>query len=126
MSYPVIPMSETTSSNEADIDNVFAVLSSKRRRLVLEHLLGRPSPVAVPELVDRVVTAELNGHERPGELRERVVVSLHHVHLPKLANSGLVEFDPEREEVTIREAATAVEPYLTLARDDVYLGSRPF
>lgn len=119
-------MSETSPSIEVDVDSVFAVLSNERRRLILEHLLSRQyerilstqSPVPVPELVDHLVSVELNGHEGPDELRDRIVLSLNHIHLPKLADSNLIEFDSDRGEVAIRETAIAVEPHLALVRDE--------
>lgn len=116
MTYHAMTMSETIPTNGMDVDRVFTVLSDERRRLILEYLLEGPSPATVSELVDHLVTAELNGHEHPDDLRDRIAVSLHHVHLPKLADSNLVDFDPEREEIDAREAVSAVEPCLALGR----------
>lgn len=115
--YPVT-MSETTPPSDVAVDDVFELLSDERRRLVLEHLLRRPSPVSVPEVVDHLVTAELNGHDQAEELSSRIAVSLHHIHLPKLAAADLIDYDRERREVTLRESATAVEPHLALTSDD--------
>lgn len=107
-------MSETTPSTDVEVDSVFAVLSNERRRRVLRHLFEPRSSATVTELVDRLVTAELNGHDRPEELTERITISLHHIHLPKLAESNLVDFDHESGEVTLNEAAAAIEPHLAL------------
>lgn len=110
-------MSETPPSTNADPDTVFAVLASDRRRLVLEHLFDHPTPVTVPDLVDRLVSAELNGPERPEDLRRRIHVSLHHVHLPKLAAGDMVDYDAERGEVTLTPSATSVKPHLAVMND---------
>lgn len=110
-------MSEAIPPTGVDVDSVFAVLSNERRRLILEHLFSRPPPVSVSELVDLLATEELNGHERPEDLRDRVFTSLHHVHLPKLADSNMVDYDPDREEVVVRVAAAAARPHLALVQD---------
>lgn len=116
-------MSETTPRNDVDVDSIFTVLANERRRLILEHLLTKQfgdllrnqSPVSVRELVDHLKTVERNGHDRPGEPRNRIDLALHHVHLPKLAASNFIDYDPEQGEVTLRKSAITVEPYLALA-----------
>lgn len=109
-------MAEATSHcNEMTVDRIFDVLSDERRRAVLTHLLEQPSPVAVEELVERVVSAEASG--QAGRSPDAVRVSLYHNHLPKLANANAIRFDSERGLVTVREAARDFEPYLELAND---------
>lgn len=77
-------------------DALFRVLSHRRRRRILWFLLERPE-TTVGELADILVGWELadeDGTADPDKHR-RVLVALHHNHLPMLAESDLVEYDTE-------------------------------
>ena len=67
---------------------LFSALSNERNRLVLEHLRSAP---------DRSMTftglAEHIAHQE-NEPAEQVATHLHHASLPKLADAGLVDYDP--------------------------------
>lgn len=108
----------SSEEGDVDVDEAFELLSSERRRIVLEHLLERQDPVPVVELVDDVVATESSGHPPADGYRNEVHVSLHHNHLPKLSRSELIEYDAERGVVTVGVATYAVEAYLELTRDD--------
>lgn len=74
-------------ANEERIDAVFEVLADARRRRVVRLLRTREGGVAtVPELAEALAVRE------PGDPEpSRLVVSLRHVHLPKLEATGVVE-----------------------------------
>ena len=94
------------------IDEAFRSLASERRRAVLSFFHRSPEEVAsVDDLVDHVAA-------RSDEEREHVAIGLHHVTLPKLGESGLVEYDSRSRTVryrgdpmveTLLEAAIAIE-----------------
>lgn len=70
------------------LDRLFEVLADERRRRVLYYLRGSDDPPAsVDALAERIADAD-------GLPAERVATSLHHTHLPKLDESGVVAFDP--------------------------------
>lgn len=76
------------------LDEVHRLLASERRREALSYLTARAGEaVDVDELVSVVAESE---RPDPGPVshRERVETDLHHVHLPKLADAGVVSFDP--------------------------------
>ena len=77
----------------------YGVLSNHRRRLILSVLqrTGGGS-LATNALVDRVAAREYRAPTE-GE-RCKVHVSLHHVHLPRLDDGGVVSWD--REDGTVR------------------------
>jgi hypothetical protein len=83
-------------------DSVFDVLSVARRRYLLYHLFRMEGDVA--ELDDAVDAVRQYGAAGPDETerpdRETVRIDLHHVHLPKLAEAGVLDFD--RRQGTIR------------------------
>ncbi|WP_135830388.1 DUF7344 domain-containing protein [Halorussus halobius] len=79
-----------------DADATFEVLADERRRLALHYLRDRGSAD-----VDELATV-VSGWTRarraeaetvtPGE-REAVRIDLHHVHLPRLVDAGVVDYD---------------------------------
>jgi hypothetical protein len=48
---------------------------------------------------------------------DRLAIGLHHSHLPKLGDCGLVDYDPESHTVA-SEIPSWVEPYLDVVADD--------
>lgn len=100
--------------NEVSLDVTFDLLSSRRRRYILRYLTHHSDTIELQELADQLVTCE----ETPMDDRERLVTSLYHVHIPKLANSGVVTFYPEQRLVELEATADALLPYLALAAND--------
>lgn len=72
-------------------DVAFELLSDSCRRIALRCLLDHDGPMAVEELVSAVVAA---GDETDGAAarHRQVKIALHHVHLPKLGDAGVVEY----------------------------------
>lgn len=82
---------------DASLDELFGVLREERRRTVLSVLAGRSGPLDVRELARAVAE---RGHDDPSdEVVEDVHVTLHHVHLPKLAAVSLVDYDRDARTV---------------------------
>ena len=79
-------------------ETMFRLLSSERRRALLSCLVARDQPWTVSALAEAVAVTE---HDRPtAEIPtteiERRRVLLHHSDLPRLADAGLVVYDPDR------------------------------
>ena len=87
-------------SNELD-DVIFEVLAHSRRRRVCEVLAAADREYfPIEPLAERILERE-SAAESPIDDRIRsVAVQLYHVHLPKLADAGLLEFDAEMKAVT--------------------------
>lgn len=98
-----------TSENESSVDELFDVLSEARRRRILSILTGRQS-MDVKELANAVAARENDA--APATLSESTVhevhVTLHHVHLPKLAEATLVNYDRNDRTVAPTDATDAV------------------
>jgi DNA-binding transcriptional ArsR family regulator len=77
----------TDAGATADTDELFAVLSSSKRRFVLSHLAQRETSPALDPLAGAL--AEWSDDLSHEDAR----IALHHVHLPKLRDAGLVEYD---------------------------------
>lgn len=76
------------------LQSVFEALAARRRRLALSVLVEREPPIDVGTLSQAV--AEREGSTPDDRAVHHVQMSLHHAHLPKLADAGLVEYDWER------------------------------
>ncbi|WP_121823380.1 DUF7344 domain-containing protein [Halostella salina] len=75
------------------IDTAFDLLSVERRRHALYCLRGRDGSVSVSDLADAVIDRGSTSPADPERHRERVVISLGQVHLPKLADADVVDYD---------------------------------
>ncbi|SFR32362.1 DUF7344 domain-containing protein [Halogeometricum limi] len=91
---------------EARLDGLFEVLSNPiRMKLVVafQAELEAETPYTVAELADAVsaVDSKSGRHagrsDRPADESERIAVALRHVHLPKMADVGVVSYDPNGE-----------------------------
>ncbi|QLH79704.1 hypothetical protein HZS55_21465 [Halosimplex rubrum] len=109
-------MSQTTTHTtddgrtviDLDADKRYDLLAAERRRTVLAVLTerGGATPTGLDELVTAVAARE--GDEASAEAAERLAVSLHHVHLPRMDDLGVLDYDPGANRVeTVRSLATA-------------------
>jgi DNA-binding transcriptional ArsR family regulator len=83
------------------LDALFRALANPTRRRVLGHLLEQEK-ATFEELTDVLVgwVASEGVVVGPDE-RERIEIGLYHEHLPVLADSDLVEYDTETNEVSL-------------------------
>ncbi|SDR15897.1 DUF7344 domain-containing protein [Natronobacterium texcoconense] len=89
----------------------FDVLAHHRRRYVLQCLHEFENPIPISELADEVAVREYETSlaEISAERLDRVGISLHHVHVPKLVEEGYVRYDREQSQVTLEEPAVQLE-----------------
>ncbi|WP_418286026.1 DUF7344 domain-containing protein [Halorubrum sp. DTA46] len=82
-----------TSSNTASLGETFDLLTHPYRRYVLYYLRTHSEVVAI----DTLTAMLANELEDPSataanDTTERIEIALHHMHLPKLADAGLITF----------------------------------
>jgi hypothetical protein len=84
-----------------ELDHVYEALGHPRRRYLCYTLL-ESTEWSLPELAVKIVayendcsTSEVTDHQR-----ERVYVSLYHVHVPKLVDEEVIQFDETTETIT--------------------------
>lgn len=77
-----------------DIDELLGLLADSRRRTVLELLASKHS-LSLTALADAIVQRERQAvtTDDAAERTERVRLSLHHNHLPKLADANLISYE---------------------------------
>ena len=99
------------------LDALFDALSDRRRREVVRYLSENGSEIALADLAAEVAAREhgIPIRETDPDEVERVYVSLYHAHVPKLANAGLVEYEPERDLVSPPERDERIERFLDVA-----------
>lgn len=99
-------MAQTNSTETArcDVDAVFDCLSHRHRRYLLDLLRGRTS-MTESDLATHIVAWERAKPLIEVTRREckETLSTLHHLHLPKLAASGLVERDETDQTVTVTD-----------------------
>lgn len=108
--------SQPTPQPRTDLsDPLSVVLSDRRRHHVLRALAsGAGDESSFDELVVAVTTFERAGQadEGPHESSSEVAITLHHCHIPKLADAGIVRYD-DGETVALtdrgRECARALD-----------------
>jgi hypothetical protein len=101
------------------LDGLHRLLAQERRRLVLSYLATHPrETVSVDDITDMVAGCET---PRPGPAPqwEWIAIDLYHVHLPTLADAGVIEYDPVAETV---QYTGSEELRTLLATDDAEWG----
>lgn len=82
------------TGDAATVDQVLTALGHHRRRAVIAYLSGTPDRQAtVEDLVD--LLAEEDGRTDDHVTRDQLAIQLHHRHLPRLADAGIVEYHRE-------------------------------
>ncbi|WP_227352914.1 DUF7344 domain-containing protein [Haladaptatus salinisoli] len=118
-------MNERTSETERTVaalsrDIVFQVLSNRRRRYALHHLRRCEGSVEIGELATQIAAWEndVSTEEVTSKQRKRVYNTLQQAHLPKLDETGFVEYDPAHGNVTLTGRARMLDVYLELVPDN--------
>ena len=96
-------------------ENVFEVLSNERRRYAYHYLKQVDRrPVDVKELTDHVAAWEYDKEPETvtTDERNRVATALRQFHLPKMDETGFVDYDRRRGEAVLRAEAADLEVYL--------------
>ena len=91
-------------------DTVFRLLSHAYRRALLDCLDDHGVPIAVADAAEAVAAS--NSTQSLDEIAaadvERVYVALHHVHVPMLAEAGVLEYDQDRNVVELTDLGADV------------------
>lgn len=97
-----------------ELNTVLDVCEHKHRRIVLAAFTDQHQSLSIDDLVKAIV--KHNHHASPSEAADervtRIRTDLYHVHLPKLAEAGLIRYDSERQ---------SVEPTAQLDRTESHL-----
>lgn len=100
---------KSTGTVDLTDDEIYEVLSSKRRRDLLAHLTGSDG-MTKRDLVEIVTELEYGENYSSAE-RKRILVSLHQCHLPKLDDLDVVEYSDDDRTVRPGPNAAVVQRY---------------
>jgi hypothetical protein len=84
------------------LDTALEILANHDRRAIIEYLRDTSDHTAtIDELANYLVSQKAErASEHPG--RDHLQTTLHHVHVPKLVDSGLIDYDARNQEIRYR------------------------
>ena len=106
-------------------DEVFTALSNQRRRNVITYLKRHGDDAKVRDIAEQLAAWEndLDTAEVTYKQRKRVYTALHQSHLPKLAESGFIDYESDRGLVSLTEESKQLEVYLEIVEGNEILWS---
>lgn len=89
------------------------ILAHPRRRHVILCLREYENSMVLADLADEIAALEneTSPMEVPPDEVERVYLSLYHTHVPKLADTGVVQYEQEKNAVTLADRAEQLDQY---------------
>lgn len=103
---------------EADLTptRLFGIFAHPRRQYTLEYLSSTIGAVAIDDLAEFIALREA---QTTHDHNERILTGLGHVHLPTLADAGLIQFDLDRETVELVIDPIDIATYVALSKSAV-------
>jgi len=93
------------------LSTVLDVCEHKYRRIALAALANQQQPISINDLTDTIMKRD--HHTQPtaaaAETATEIQTALYHVHLPKLADAGFIQYDLEE---------SVVEPTAQVEREE--------
>ena len=89
--------------NNDSFDACLALVADRRRRRLLEQLRHNGNgEMPIDDLVDQLHQADTDFAGERQMNRNQLTVELHHCHLPKLSDHGIIEHDQDRGTIEYR------------------------
>ena len=110
--------------SEVDTGSVDAydLLNHPLRHRVLLELSNHDNPVRLPVLADGIRSSEIPGRETRHDDTadsDAVRIELHHIHLPKLAAAGWIEYDSENRTIRYESRIETIRSALRTTVDEL-------
>jgi hypothetical protein len=107
------------SQGSIAFDALLDICRNQHRRIVLGVLTGEQRSVTLTDLTMAILKYN---HQTPiadasEEIRREIRLSLYHVHLPKLASEGFINYCPEHQLVEPTEKLKEAQPTLSTILD---------
>ena len=83
-----------TGAKELSPSEGHRILAAERRRLALDYLADRTDPVDIEELAAAIAEREADENCHEDDTVRQVAVRLPPVHLPKMAEVGVIDYEP--------------------------------
>ncbi|WP_135302533.1 DUF7344 domain-containing protein [Haloarcula amylovorans] len=103
-----------TETDPLSKGEIFDVLQNERRRYVLQYLREHGGPIELGDLTSEVASMEYDCDcaDVSSAQRKRVYTTLQQTHLPRMAEAGIVEYDPDDGVVTTTAQTEELTVYL--------------
>lgn len=94
--------------------HVFDLLSADRRQEVLRYLDRNDGTADLGEVAEHIASQECSVaiDQLNSQQRKRVYVGLYQCHLPKMADAGVIDYDPDRGDIALNERSARLLNYL--------------
>lgn len=96
-------MENNNHSSEMDTQSlatVHALLSNQRRHYVITAISEQESPIALDEFATAVIETETGVRDISAKMTQEIIPELHHEHLPKLDDAGIIDYNAETNTIT--------------------------
>lgn len=95
-------------------DVVFEILKNQRRRDAIEYLKRNEGEAKLGDMAEFIAAKEndIEIKALSSSQRKRVYIGLYQCHLPKMASSGVIDFEKNRGDIELKRTAEQLEPYL--------------
>lgn len=95
-------------------DDLFDVLSNARRRFVIACLATHSKPLAVADIATELTCWECKtpSDQIPEEHVQSRYVALYHVHVPKMADVGILEYNQERNTIALVDECDGITSFV--------------
>lgn len=96
------------------LDEVFEILKNSRRRETLRYLQENGGETTLSEVAEHIAALENDTTVRAisSTQRKRVYVGLYQCHLPKMDDTGVIDFEQNRGTIELGPNADQLYPYL--------------
>ncbi|WP_458185070.1 DUF7344 domain-containing protein [Haladaptatus sp. NG-WS-4] len=111
-----MPSSTSEVNHDLSKEDVFTALGNERRRYAVHYLLRDEGDVEIGDLAVQIAAWE-NGkgvEDITPQERRRVYNALQQVHLPKMDEVGIIQFDADRGVVSVSDDLTDLRVYLEI------------
>lgn len=111
----LLPVVETL---DVDTDALHEILADRRRRYTLVRLHESVTPMHLGNLAEEIAAWERDHSEidDPGTA-EKIHQSLYHIHVAKMADIGLVDYDGMRDTITLADEGHMLAAHLAPASE---------
>lgn len=94
-----IEADDTIQQVTLSLDAILSLLSDRHRRDLLRYLIESEDDTCTHDKCIGYITRqeERRRGERPGH--DEIAAALHHIHIPKLSDAGVVEYDGRSQEI---------------------------
>ncbi|WP_276271500.1 DUF7344 domain-containing protein [Haloarcula litorea] len=111
-----VAQSSAGSTTALSKGEIFDVLQNERRRYVLQYLRQNGGPVELGDLASHVASMEYDcdSSDVSSAQRKRVYTTLQQTHLPRMDETGIVDYDDEDGVIATTEQTEELTVYLEI------------